>query len=125
MKIITANGKKQVKISKKEWESIGKKKGWMKVATNWDKELSHSENVTLEIDGVERDVDVTILFDFDGGQKQVLYPADNAQPSYPPEVTINQVLYKGVNIKDRLSLQNIDSLEGICWDWVMSHDNEE
>jgi len=30
MKIIkSASGKKQVKISKKEWESIGRKAGWM------------------------------------------------------------------------------------------------
>ena len=33
MKIIkTANGKKQVKMSKSEWVSIGKKAGWMKTA---------------------------------------------------------------------------------------------
>jgi len=33
MKIIkSASGKKQVKISKKEWESIGKKAGWVKTA---------------------------------------------------------------------------------------------
>lgn len=33
MKIIkTASGKKTIKISKKEWESIGKKAGWMKKA---------------------------------------------------------------------------------------------
>jgi len=28
----TAGGKKKIKISKKEWESIGKKAGWMKEA---------------------------------------------------------------------------------------------
>lgn len=28
----TASGKKRIKISKKEWQSIGKKAGWMKVA---------------------------------------------------------------------------------------------
>ena len=33
MKIVTAsNGKKQVKISKSEWETIGRKAGWIKVA---------------------------------------------------------------------------------------------
>ena len=33
MKIITAeNGKKTVKISKSEWETIGKKNGWMKTS---------------------------------------------------------------------------------------------
>ena len=32
MKIITAeNGKKTVKISKSEWETIGKKHGWMNI----------------------------------------------------------------------------------------------
>ena len=33
MKLIkTASGKKQIKISKKEWQSIGKKAGWTKIA---------------------------------------------------------------------------------------------
>ena len=33
MKVVTAsNGKKTVKISKSEWETIGKKHGWMKTA---------------------------------------------------------------------------------------------
>ena len=32
MQIITANKKKQLKISKKEWTDIGKKAGWMKTA---------------------------------------------------------------------------------------------
>jgi hypothetical protein len=36
MKIVTAsNGKKTLKMSKKEWENIGKKAGW-KVAQNYD-----------------------------------------------------------------------------------------
>jgi hypothetical protein len=35
MKIVTAsNGKKTVKMSKKEWQAIGKKAGWMKKAEN-------------------------------------------------------------------------------------------
>ena len=35
MKIIkTASGKKTIKMSKKEWQSIGKKAGWMKKAEN-------------------------------------------------------------------------------------------
>jgi len=34
MKIVTAeNGKKRIKISKSEWETIGKKNGWMKIVT--------------------------------------------------------------------------------------------
>ena len=34
MKILkTASGKQTVKISKKEWQSIGKKAGWMKIAS--------------------------------------------------------------------------------------------
>jgi len=40
MKIVTANGKKQIKISKKEWEGIGKKAGW---------EGSKDENVLNDV----------------------------------------------------------------------------
>ena len=29
MKVVTANGKKTVKMSKQEWEEIGNKAGWM------------------------------------------------------------------------------------------------
>ena len=37
MKIVTAsNGKKTVKISKAEWQQIGKQAGWMKVANDGD-----------------------------------------------------------------------------------------
>jgi hypothetical protein len=36
MKILkTASGKRQIKLSKKEWEQIGKKAGWMKSATTF------------------------------------------------------------------------------------------
>ena len=31
----TASGKRTVKMSKVEWQSIGKKAGWMKTADNW------------------------------------------------------------------------------------------
>jgi len=38
MKIVTAkNGKKRIKISKNEWQSIGKKAGWMKTAGGFGK----------------------------------------------------------------------------------------
>ena len=32
MKIVTANGKKSIKMSRSEWEAIGKKAGWKKQA---------------------------------------------------------------------------------------------
>ena len=32
----TASGKSKIKISRKEWESIGKKVGWMKTAMDWE-----------------------------------------------------------------------------------------
>ena len=46
MKVIkTASGKSKIKISKKEWESIGKKAGWMKkadVGDRFDKGLTYA-----------------------------------------------------------------------------------
>ena len=36
MKLVkTASGKQTVKISKSEWESIGRKAGWMKESAGW------------------------------------------------------------------------------------------
>ena len=40
MKLIKTAGKSQVKMSRKEWESIGEKAGWIKVAKKHsDKEI--------------------------------------------------------------------------------------
>jgi len=54
MKIIkTASGKQQIKISKTEWTSIGKKAGWMKkaqVAIGGKK----VDLKSIEIDGIDR-----------------------------------------------------------------------
>jgi hypothetical protein len=55
MKIVkTASGKQTIKISKKEWTSIGKKAGWMqqdmKPVTNIQKEVigcAHAENIPV------------------------------------------------------------------------------
>ena len=60
MKVITSsNGKKKIKISRKEWNDIGKKAGWMRTA-----KINYPANLlyTIEIDGIELDlsVDVTI-----------------------------------------------------------------
>ena len=39
MKIVkTASGKKTIRMSKKEWQSIGKKAGWVKKADKWEDE---------------------------------------------------------------------------------------
>ena len=45
MKIIkTASGKKTIKLSKSEWQSIGKKAGWVKVASPSEEDLyAHEE----------------------------------------------------------------------------------
>jgi len=41
MKLIkTASGKKTIRVSKSEWESIGKTAGWMKIAKKYDVEYS-------------------------------------------------------------------------------------
>lgn len=47
MKIVTANGKRVLKISRSEWESIGKLSNWDNLISNplnsknWDEVLSH------------------------------------------------------------------------------------
>ena len=46
MKVIkTASGKKQIKISKKEWQSIGKKAGWMRKAQYEDQEGDKADKI--------------------------------------------------------------------------------
>jgi len=49
MKILkTASGKQKLKISKKEWESIGKKAGWMKEAVELPGEKRKCSNPYCE-----------------------------------------------------------------------------
>jgi len=94
MKIIkTASGKKTIKISKKEWQSIGKIAGWheeylnrakqaqMKVV---DYEFNDSENVTLNIeeDGWLVDVNCSLSFDFESAQN-----GGHTDPSWPAHYT--------------------------------------
>jgi hypothetical protein len=50
MRIVTANGKKTVKMSKTEWTEIGKKAGWTKIAVEgltFDSEPSYGETDPL------------------------------------------------------------------------------
>lgn len=57
MRIVTANGKKTVKMSKTEWAEIGKKAGWMKMAQapeGWDASNQEpSGSTTTQSSGVE------------------------------------------------------------------------
>tara|TARA_R110000824_G_scaffold148242_3_gene317856 strand:+ start:43224 stop:43625 length:402 start_codon:yes stop_codon:yes gene_type:complete len=41
----TASGKSQVKMSKKEWQDLGKKAGWMKKAQYEDEEADKHDNL--------------------------------------------------------------------------------
>jgi hypothetical protein len=46
MKVIkTASGKKQIKMSKKEWLTIGKTAGWMKVASEKERTLEEIDRL--------------------------------------------------------------------------------
>jgi len=46
----TASGKKQIKISRKEWESIGKTAGWIKIANQDPHEIDQSfKNKIMQI----------------------------------------------------------------------------
>ena len=52
MKIIkTASGKKSIKISKKEWQSIGKTAGWLENKTETDQIISKIMNNLLDYFG--------------------------------------------------------------------------
>lgn len=47
-----ANGKDTVKIAKKDWESIGKKAGWMKQAQEADKGIDRQQEIKEEMDKI-------------------------------------------------------------------------
>jgi hypothetical protein len=48
----TASGKKSIKISKKEWKSIGKTAGWMKISNSNVDLFEHQELVPSHIQGI-------------------------------------------------------------------------
>ena len=61
MRIVTANGKKTVKISKTEWMAIGKKAGWTKVANmNDDFDRNGNSSANLGLDKVEESNSVPV-----------------------------------------------------------------
>lgn len=74
MKIIkTASGKKRIKISKKEWESIGKTAGWR----GFSPSTSFQEEFEIETgDGDSIDADLEIEYDY-----------DDVEPARPVEIT--------------------------------------
>ena len=67
MKLVkTASGKKSVKMSKREWQSIGKTAGWMKKASgSWSSELTPCDICKTELKNEESFYDAETDF---GGQ---------------------------------------------------------
>jgi len=67
----TASGKKTLRISKKEWQNIGKKTGWMKVAQYSDSGLPEdagtSQKDTLA-GKIQNDLYMGILHDISKGE---------------------------------------------------------
>ena len=59
---------------------------------------------------------VTIEFDVDPGQKLIMYPNDDAQPGYDPEIEINSVTHKGKDVL--ISEETGDALRQECWDYL-------
>ena len=98
MKIVTAsNGKKQVKISKSEWETIGRKAGWLKTAMINMKEGKSGEDgywhmPQPEIKPVSRKA------------KNAFFRGEGFEGTYPVSYTynggiiINDELYKGFKV---------------------------
>jgi len=82
MKVVkTASGKKSIKISKKEWQSIGKKAGWTKVNNKYiDGEPVYIRGKAASIIGLaegwsESDPEYGQWYD-------VLFPTGESQPAH-------------------------------------------
>jgi arsenate reductase-like glutaredoxin family protein len=58
MKLVkTASGKKQIKMSKKEWQNIGKKAGWMKKA-----EIESTGSIKSDLKSMNKSFDIFSYF---------------------------------------------------------------
>ena len=91
MKLIkTASGKTQIKMSRKEWTSIGKKAGWgRRIDTGPFKAIKFTDqdcilaDLGVEVNEVEYNVSVKIHMAFDEGQE-----GGYSDPSWPAHYTV-------------------------------------
>jgi hypothetical protein len=99
----TASGK--YKLTKQAWKEIGRKAAWH----------TGELNVTAYIGD---NTPVSVFFDYNEGQKEIINPADIAQPKIEPEVIINRVLIGDDDIKDALNSETLEKLKDYCWEKV-------
>ena len=65
---------------------------------------------------ISDDTGVIVEFDYSAGQKEILYPAENSQPGYPPEVEITGVFISNDDILSCLNSYCLEMLICACWD---------
>jgi len=59
---------------------------------------------------------VEVDFDYDPGQKLIMYPPDNAQEGIPPSIELNKVVLNGIGILSKLTQEQYNDLIEQCWE---------
>lgn len=80
---------------------------------------NHSHEITASIDGGDLgDLDVTVTFTYERGEKPVYYPPDSAHPGVPESVEIEKVWCDTleIDITNQLDKAALDDLENRCLD---------
>ena len=76
----------------------------------------HGLGIIMSILNTYLELAISVDYDYDKGQKEILYPNDRAQEGLPPSITINEVSVGDVPITNHLSGEELESLENQIWD---------
>jgi hypothetical protein len=59
---------------------------------------------------------LSVAWELDKGQKEILYPNDEAQPGFPAEVNIEGVYLDDIDIRDNLTDDQLNHLKDQIWE---------
>lgn len=71
------------------------------------------------------DTQITVHFDYQPAEKQVLHPNDQAYPGCDAEATVTSVVLKGDDIIDSLNQATLNRLAEECLERVHLYDEDD
>jgi hypothetical protein len=136
MKVIkTASGKKQIKISKKEWENIGRTAGWEDYLDTEEERKKFEQEHETHLDSLEESDDQSMLSTFKANLRNIIESCHSLMELDDPSKLEGWIMDKVSTSKDDISdvkhfysdKENVDQLveakskkkmkgEDPCWD---------
>ena len=107
----------KIKLSKSQWEQIGKTAGWMKKAQG-----TIAIDTTINFEGENIDVIVEGQYDWESGQAEILSVHDRISTMHTPDGIINNVGdFSSTDYKDVISQEDLRKLKSLI-EWKARED---